>query len=70
MIMGDDIRLKDVQIVQGGELQVDLWNNTTRQNIRFFCKPEDILKALGRHFSSGRKKFLKDFEKKHGGNLC
>ncbi len=69
--MGDDIQFKEAEVINGGsDLQVDLWNNTKNHGIRFFCKPEDILKALSRHFTKGRRQFEKELSKQHGKDLC
>lgn len=59
--MGDDIEVREIEVINGGTLQVDLWNVTKNHGIRFFADPEQFLNAIGKAMSEARKQFKTDW---------
>lgn len=70
--MGDKFQFLDVKVIQGGLLQVDFMNMTTRQGGRMFMSPERFFEKLGRsmqhthHNVLQKKQLIKDKEELDG----
>jgi len=46
--MGDDFEFINVQLIQGGVLQIDFVNNTEKKSCRMFANGDDFFKKFGR----------------------
>ena len=59
--MGDEIILKAIEVIQDGLLQIDLWNETERKEIRFFAEPKEFFNMLGNAMQKNFKQYqIKD----------
>ena len=57
--MGDDIELRCVEIVNGGILQIDLFNVTKGEGYRCFADPQRFFKFLGESLKANNAEWLK-----------
>lgn len=60
--MGDDIIVKDVQLIQGGLLQIDFMNMKTGENYRAFSEGKEFFSLLGSSMASNSERWMKSFE--------
>jgi hypothetical protein len=66
--MGDDIKLLNVEVINGGTFQFDLINKTKNEQIRFFAEPDKILEAMNKKFKADRKQYMDSFTANYQGN--
>lgn len=59
--MGDLFDLIDVQVIQGGLLQLDVKNMKTNQSIRMFINPLVFFKKLGESMERTSHEWLDEF---------
>ncbi len=61
--MGDLFDLVDIQVIQGGLIQLDLKNYKTNQSIRTFLDPKELFSKIGESMSRNMDEWLNNFQK-------
>lgn len=56
--MGDHIIFKSIEVIQGGLLQIDLWNETENKHIRFFAEADEFFSKFGKAMQKNHKEFI------------
>lgn len=64
--MGEEITLQDVQIIQGGTLQIDIYFEEQKKGGRFFCDPNEFFRKLGMSMQKNADKWNEDHAKENG----
>jgi len=62
--MGDEIEIKNIEIIQGGLVQLDLYNVSQNRYDRAFCDPDVFFKMIGDSMQENFKKWVNNFHKK------
>ena len=60
--MGDEIVIKDIEIIQGGLIQIDFQNMKTKETYRSFCEPSTFFGMLGSSMQLHYTSFMDNFE--------
>ena len=60
--MGDEIKIKDIEIIQGGLIQIDFQNMKTKETYRSFCEPSTFFGMLGSSMQLHYMSFMDNFE--------
>ena len=55
--MGDDIEIKMIEIIQGGLVQIDFYNNSQKKWDRAFCDPDKFFRMIGNSMQKSMKKW-------------
>jgi len=63
--MGDEIEVKNIEIIQGGLVQIDFYNATQDKIDRAFCDPDVFFAMIGKSMQAGAKKWNEDFIAAH-----
>lgn len=61
-IMGDVFDLIDVQVIQGGLIQLDIKNLKTMQGARMFVNPSVLFSKIGKSMESNMDEWLRTFQ--------
>ena len=64
--MGDDITIEDIQIIEGGLIQIDFRNEKIGESWRAFCSADKFFGMIGKSMNDSHEKTLREFEKSQG----
>ena len=57
--MGDEIELRDIQVIQDGLIQMDFFNESEHKGYRAFCKPDIFFKMIGDSMAQNHRNYPK-----------
>lgn len=63
--MGDEIELKNIDVIQGGTIQIDFYNKTENRHDRCFCDPKDFFKMIGIAMQANADKWMEDWQRQN-----
>jgi len=62
--MGEAIIIRAISVIQGGLLQIDFFNEETKENYRCFSEPSEFFSMLGKAMQINVDKWNNDFHEK------
>tara|TARA_R100001530_G_scaffold1886_1_gene3235 strand:- start:13905 stop:14147 length:243 start_codon:yes stop_codon:yes gene_type:complete len=60
--MGNDIEIKEIEVIQGGLIQIDFENKSTKECYRVFCEPSKFFRMLGSAMQFHYMAFMDNYE--------
>lgn len=65
--MGDEIIIENIEIIQGGVIQIDFYNKDKNKHDRAFCDPEEFWGFIGKSMQKNMNDWAKKFDEKYEG---